>query len=85
MGSPNRTAILNLHIGVDATLAECPPGFKLKINRSSADKSKCICNEKAPVGILGAIWKSFTVIYSQDIVLEYYLTSMHRLNPPNSL
>ena len=54
MGSPDQTAFLNLHtlsarqiyITVNVKLAKCPPGFKI-----NANKSKCICNEKAPVGI----------------------------------
>ena len=54
-GNPNQTehALLRLHtlsprqIFIEAivTLAECPPGFVL------SNKSKCVCNEKAPVGI----------------------------------
>ena len=52
MGSPNKTASLHLHtlssrqnyIEVDVKLVKCPPGFIL-------NKSRCICNDKAPVGI----------------------------------
>ena len=57
MGSPSQTAILNLHtlsarqiyIEVNVTLVKCPPGFV--IDESNPNESKCICNEKAPVGI----------------------------------
>ena len=54
-GNPNQTehALLRLHtlsprqifIEANVTLAECPPGFVL------SNKSKCVCNDKAPVGI----------------------------------
>ena len=54
MGNPNQTepTILQLHtlsprqifIKANVTLVECPPGFML-------NESRCVCNEKAPVGI----------------------------------
>ena len=58
MGNPSQTVILRLHtlsarqifLGVNVTLAKCPPGFVLN-SKSSPNKSRCVCNKKAPVGI----------------------------------
>jgi predicted outer membrane repeat protein len=65
MGKPNQTehAVLRLHtlsarqifIEANITLVECPPGFVL-VNES---RPRCVCNEKAPVGIFKCNLKEF--------------------------
>jgi predicted outer membrane repeat protein len=65
MGNPDQTehAVLRLHtlsarqifIEANITLVECPPGFVL-VNES---RPRCVCNEKAPVGIFNCNLKEF--------------------------